>query len=239
MKARERGRYYARTGKLLRLARGLYAVAPPGMQPSKLVPDPYLVAAALRPDAILSHHAALELLGIAHSAFTRFTYYTSESRRTLRILEMSWHSLKHPAALVRSGKIDSGVITLDRQGVRINVTCPERTLVDGFADPRWVGGIEEHVESAAAMRDLDLDLLAQYLKLQDKRILYAAIGWFLEKYPETAVKDERFLQSLEKHIPGKPVYLDRSRPSGRLESRWNIVVPAHLMLRSGFEGATE
>ena len=37
---------------------------------------------------------------------------------------------------------------------------PERTLVDGFAGFRWVGGLEEHVESAASLRDLDLDQVA-------------------------------------------------------------------------------
>jgi predicted transcriptional regulator of viral defense system len=237
--ARERARYYSRTGRLLKITRGIYAVVPSGARPDRFVPDPYLVAAVLRNDAILSHHAALDLLGVAHSLFTRFTYYTADPRRTLRFLEMSWHALKQPAPLARAKKTDLGVMTLDRQGVIIRATGPERTLVDGFADPRWVGGLEEHVESAAAMRDLDLDLLAQYLEAFDQRILYAAVGWFLEKFPEVAGKEETFLQKLEKHLPRQPLYLDRRRQAGRFEARWNLMVPAHLSLKSGFEGATE
>jgi len=237
--ARERAHYFSRTGRLLKLTRGIYAVVPPGMRPDRFVPDPYLVTAALRPDAILSHHAALDLLGVAHSLFTRFTYYTADPRRTLRLLEMSWHALRHPAPLARAKEIDLGVLTLDRQGVIIRATGPERTLVDGFADLRWVGGLEEHVESAAAIRDLDLDLLAQYLEVLDQRLLYAAVGWFLEKFPEVAGKEETFFQRLEKHLPRQPLYLDRRRQGGRFEARWNLMVPAHLSHKSGFEGATE
>jgi predicted transcriptional regulator of viral defense system len=209
------------------------------MKPESFIPDLYLVAAVLRSDAILSHHTALDLLGLAHSVFTRFTYYTAEPRRTLRLSEMSWHALRHPAPLARVKKNDFGILTLDRQGVMIKATGMERTLVDGFADLRWVGGLEEHVQSAAAMRDLDLDRLAQYLDLLDQRILYAAVGWFLEKYPEVAGKDETFLQKLENHVPRQPLYLNRRRPGGRFEARWNLMVPAHLSLKAGFEGVAE
>ena len=237
--ARERARYYRKTGRLLKLTRGIYAVVPPGTQPEMFVPDPYLVTAALRSDAILSHHAALDLLGVAHSLFTSFTYCTVDPRRTLRLSEMSWHALRHPAQLVRAKTTDFGVLTLDRQGVMIRATGPERTLVDGFADLRWVGGLEEHIESAAAMRDLDLDRLERYLDLLDQRLLYAAAGWFLEKFPEVAGKEETFFQKLEMHLPRQPLYLDRRRQAGRFEARWNLMVPAHLSLKSGFEGATE
>ena len=62
--AREKARYYSRTGRLRMLTRRVYAVVPPGADPATFVPDPYLVAAVLRPDAVLSHHAALDLLGV-------------------------------------------------------------------------------------------------------------------------------------------------------------------------------
>ncbi len=152
---------------------------------------------------------------------------------------MSWHALRHPAALVRAKKTDFGTVTIDRQGVMVTITGPERTLVDGFADPRWVGGLEEHIQSAAAMRDLDLDMLRGYLRLLNRRILYAAVGWFLEKFPDVAIPDGRYLQRLERHVPRQPQYLERSRAGGRLEARWNLIVPAHLSLSAGFEGVAK
>ncbi len=237
-RARERARYYTRTGRLRRLTRGVYAVVPPGADAKNYLPDPYLVASSLRTDAILSHHAALDLLGVSHSIFSNFTYYTSSPRRTLRVAGMSWHALRHPSAVARARKFDFGLVTLDRQGVMIRVTGPERTLVDGFAGPKWVGGLEEHVESASAMRDLTLDVLEKYLRLLNQRILYAAVGWFLENHPEVAGEEAAFLRKLEKQAPRRPLYLARGRPGGRFEARWNLVIPSELS-RAGFEGVAE
>jgi predicted transcriptional regulator of viral defense system len=237
--ARERARYYTRTGKLRMLTRGLYAVVPPGADPKDFLPDPYLVAASLRPDAIISHHAAFDLLGISHSLFNRFAYYTANPRRSLQVQGMNWHALRHPAALTRARKTGFGVVTLDRQGVLIRATNAERTLVDGFAGLRWVGGLEEHVASAAALRDLDLDLIERYLKLMDQHILYSAVGWFLENHPEVLGQEQAFLQRLEKHVPRQPLYLGKRQPGGRLEPRWNIVIPPYLSSKTGFEGVPQ
>jgi predicted transcriptional regulator of viral defense system len=235
-RAVEQAKYYTEVGRLRRLTRGLYAVAPIGSQASKFRPDPYLVAAALRPDAILSHHSALDLLGHAHSVFHLFPYFTARLRRTLRIDGMEWPAVPHPKALVRKRRVGFGVVSIDRRGEVVRVTGPERTLVDGFAAPWWVGGLEELVESAAGFRDLDLDVLDKYLKLIDRRILDAATGWFLEQHPEVSTGVDRFLANLEKRRPQQPLYLGGRRIGGRLQARWNILVPPHLA-KTSFEGS--
>jgi predicted transcriptional regulator of viral defense system len=201
------------------------------------VPDPYLVAAALRPDAILSHHSALDLLGVAHSVFSMFAYLTRTTRRPLRFMGNQWHALSHPDVLVRAGRTDFGVISTDRRGVALRLTGAERTLVDGFLGLRWVGGLEEHVASAAAFRDLDLNLVLKYLRLLDRRILYAAVGWFLERHPETSDVPGRFLRNLEGKLPATPLYLGPRTRGGRLQTRWRLIVPAHLSLQADFEGS--
>ena len=234
--ARDRAKYYCGTGRLRLLTRGLYAVVPPGADPEHFLPDPYLVAAALRGDAILSHHTALDLLGRAHSVFHLFPYLTRRPRRALRFGGMEWRAVAHPTALVKARKTDLGVVAVDRQGVVLRVTGAERTLVDGFMGLRWVGGLEEHVESAGGFRDLDLDFIAAYLKVLDQGILYAAVGWFLERYPEVADGPDAFLEQLEKQIPKRPLYLGGRQRGGRLEPRWNLVIPPHLTSDSGFEG---
>jgi len=238
-RAVDKAKYYCETGRLKRLTRGLYAVVPPGVKPDKFIADPYLVAAALRSDSILSHHAALDLLGVARSLFNRITYYTASPRRPLTLDGMAWHALNHPMALKRARKIDLGVVSIDRQGVIIKHTGAERTLVEGFAALEWVGGLEEHVESAAAMRDLDLDILEKYLGLMNRRILYSAVGWFLEKHPEVADVDETLLRRMEKQAPRQPLYLGSRKAGARLEKRWNLLVPPHLSIKSGFEGAPQ
>jgi predicted transcriptional regulator of viral defense system len=232
----EQAKYYAEVGRLRRLTRGLYAVTPLGTEPRKFVPDPYLVAAALRPDAILSHHTALDLLGHAHSVFHQYPYFTARLRRTLDIDGMEWPAVPHPAPLVRKRRIGFGVVQIDRRGQTLRVTGPERTLVDGFAAPWWVGGLDELLESAAGFRDLDLDLLDAYLKLLDRRVLDAAAGWFLERHSEVSTGVTRLLAKLEKRTPQQPLYLGGRRAGGRLQRRWNILVPPHLA-KGSFEGS--
>lgn len=235
-RAVEQAKYYAEVGRLRRLTRGLYAVMPIGTESRTFVPDPYLVAAALRSDAILSHHSALDLLGHAHSVFHQYPYFTAHLRRTLHIDGMEWPAVPHPMALVRKRRTGFGVVRIDRRGEVLRVTGAERTLVDGFAAPWWVGGLEELVESAAGFRDLDLDLLDAYLKLLDRRVLDAALGWFLERHPEVSSGTPGLLAKLEKRTPQQPLYLGGRRPGGRLQRRWNILVPPHLAT-SSFEGS--
>ena len=235
-RARAAAKYYTKTGRLRRLTRGLYAVVPAGVDPPRFSPDPYLVAAALRSDAVLSHHTALDLLGAAHSAFTRFPYTTESPRRVLRVDALEWPPVAPPVQLVRARQVQFGVRTVDRRGTRLRVTGPERTLVDGFSAPRWVGGLEELVESAAGFRDLDLGLLVEYLALLDRQILYAAVGWFLERHPEVADGSEQLSPRLLPHVPRRPLYLDRQRPGGKVQRPWNVIVPPHLALDRGFEG---
>ncbi len=118
----------------------------------------------------------------------------------------------------------------------MRVTGPERSLVDGLMRPRWVGGLDELLESAAGFRDLDLDLLGEYLRIFNKRVLYAAVGWFLERHPETTEAPKSFLASLERRAAGSPIYLASRSKGGSLQARWRLIVPAHLSLDAGFEG---
>ena len=48
--------YYTKASRVIRVRRGLYAVVPPGAEPESYPVDPYLIAAKLTPDAVLSSH---------------------------------------------------------------------------------------------------------------------------------------------------------------------------------------
>jgi len=67
-----------RRSQAARVTRGLYA-SNLGVY-RDVVPNVLLVAAKAAPDAVVSHHSALEALGVAHSSF-RTVYYTTSRRR--------------------------------------------------------------------------------------------------------------------------------------------------------------
>ena len=227
--AQERAKYHLRRGRLTTLERGLYAVVPTGRRSQDFLPDRFLVAATTRPDAVFSHHAALELLGAAHSDWNACTVFTARRRRRLDLGTAEIRFLAHPTALVRKDLERLATRHIERQGKDLLVTGPERTVVEGFRQPRHVGGLAELVESASGFGVLDLDVLEQVLAAYDQRSLWAASGWFLERFRETFFVSADYLKSLEAHIPRSPQYIPRGSRSGTFVPRWNLVLPANVV----------
>ena len=225
----ERLRYHVSTGRLKAVARGIYAVVPSGAEPGRFRPDAFLVAAAVRPDAVFSHHSAFELLGAAHSEWNVVTVSTGLRREPLDLAPGRIDFLAHPAALVRAGRVDLGVRTVDRSGQTLRVTGPERTLVDAFRNPGHAGGVVELVESASGLAVLEFDLLWRVLSAYHEKGLFAAVGWFLERQQRDLFVPGELLSRVEKHRPKSPHYLLRGERGGRLARRWNLILPEALV----------
>ena len=90
-------RYAVQRGRLALVERGLYAVVPPRVE--RFTPDRFLVAAALRQDAVLAYHSALELLGLAHSVYRDAFYLTARPRKDVRLSGGRVRALLHPKPL--------------------------------------------------------------------------------------------------------------------------------------------
>jgi len=67
-----------------------------------------------------------------------------------------------PLHAADSGK-QFGKRRIERQGMLLEATGPERALVEGFNRPSLAGGLEKLVRSAAGFTKLDLDLLEEVL----------------------------------------------------------------------------
>lgn len=221
----ERLKHHLHSGRLKLVERGLYAVVPAGIAPQRFQPDPFLVANAARPDGVFSHHSALELLGVAHSNWTQSTLYTARRRKPLAMEGVSLHFLDYPDAFRKQAHRHLGVRKIERRAKLLQATGPERTLVDGFRRPALAGGLEELVHSAAAFPTLDLDLLEAILRRYDTANLWAASGWFLERFQSSFGPPQSYLASLERRRPRSPQYLDRGRRGGTLAARWNLILP--------------
>lgn len=224
----ERLKHHLEVGRLQLVTREIYAVVPPSSRASAFKPDPYLVSSAVRPEAVYAYHSALELLGVAHSTWTRLTLYTEHRRRPLRVLGATLRFLDYPAPFRAESARDLGTRQAERQGRLLRTTGPERTLVEGLHRPGLVGGLEELVVSVGGVPVLDLDLVCEVLERYGIRKLWAATGWFLERHRKTFQVPDATLGRLEKMRPTSPHYLDRNSRGGTLSLRWNVVVPEEL-----------
>jgi len=227
-RAVERFKHYLGTGRLKLVAREVYATVPPGLEARAFQPDRYLVAVAARPDAVFSHHAALELLGAAHSDWNVCTAFTQQRRPPLELVNVTVRFLSPPSVFPRRQALTLGVRRVDRLGQSLAVTGPERTLLDGFRQPQFVGGLAELVESAAGFGVLDLDLLERLLRTYRQRALWAAAGWFLERHQRTFFVPDSYLTKLERQRPKAAQYLVRSQRGGVMATRWNLILPPEL-----------
>ena len=228
--ALERVKYHLNRGKLKPASRGVYATVPAGVDAAAFKADRFLVAAAVRPDAVFSHHSALELLGSAHSDWNVCSAFTESRHAPVGVEGVKLLFLQDPPGLRKGNLRHLGGRRTARQGRTLWTTGPERTVLDGFRQPRLAGGLTELVESARGFGVLDLDLLAKLLAVYDQKILYAAVGWFLEMTRQQFSVPERFLDGLEKKRPRSRHYLPRGqRRGGVLASRWNLVLPEDIV----------
>lgn len=225
----ERLKYHLKINRLKLVTRGIYAVVPPGVPVESFQPDPFLVAAAVRPDGVFSYHSALELLGAAHSVWTRCTLYVERRRRSLRLNSADIRFLDHPSPMCTTPCRKLGLRRVEYRGNLFQTTGPERTLVEGFRRPGEVGGLQELVKSASGFAVLDLDLLQEILHCYKIANLWAATGWFLERFRQRFYVTEEVLYQMTQFCPRAPQYLERNRRDGTLAARWNLLLPKDLV----------
>jgi predicted transcriptional regulator of viral defense system len=222
--------YHQKTGRIVRIRRGLYAVIPAGADTDSYSVDPFLIAAKLTTDAVLSHHTALEFHGRAYSVHEYFTYTAFRPIGPLTFRSHLFRGTRFPQALLRAGKENFDVLTMEHAGMDLKVTSLERTLVDVLDRPDLSGSWEEIWRSLASIEFFDLDKVVEYTLLLGNATTGAKVGFFLEQQRETLMVDERHLKALHDLRPQQPHYLNRSnRKSGRLVSEWNLVVPKEVI----------
>ena len=91
--------------------------------------------------------------------------------------------------------------------------------------------MEKIWRSLESVEFFDLEKVVDYALLLENATTAAKVGFFLEQHREPLMVEEHHLKSLSRLRPLQPHYLDRSRrKSGRLVSRWNLVIPSEVSL---------
>ncbi|NQT92148.1 MAG: transcriptional regulator, partial [Lentisphaerae bacterium] len=229
---------HVKTGNLLHLRRGLYAVVPRGQTPDTVVVDPYVLASRMTADAVLASHTALQLHGRSYSISRRFTYLTRSRPTRFEFRGAEFVPLQIPKALRTLDDMGGGVQTRIRAGTTVRVTTLERTFVDVLHTPSRAGGWEEIWRSLESVEFFDLEAVIEYtLKLQSA-VTAARVGFFLEQHREQLMVEDTSLGRLERLAPSSPTSMDRRRGErGRFFSRWNLVVPQSVVDRAWEEEA--
>jgi len=225
--------YHKKTGRIIRVRRGLYAVIPPGADPKTYPIDPFVLAAKMTQDAILAYHTALEFHGKAYSAWEYLTYLSRKPVRSLNFRYQLFRGTKFSKSLILKGKEDYGTVNMERMGIEVRVTSLERTLVDLLDRPNLSGSWEEIWRSLETVEFFDFDKVIEYTMLLGNATTAARVGFFLEQHRKMLMVEDEHLKPLRNLKPEQPHYLDRKkRQKGRLITDWNLIVPTEIIDRT-------
>jgi predicted transcriptional regulator of viral defense system len=225
--------YYINTSRLINVRRGIYAVVPPNVTPDQVFVDPYLLASKASNDSVLAYHTALELHGVAYSAFEQFTFLTSQKIKPFEFRGQRFQPVAFPIALKKSEDNNFGIEELDRQGLVIQETNLARTFVDVLDRVELCGGWEEVVRSISNMATLDVNSVIKYCLLLNNRILAAKVGFFLEQRQGAFSINSDIIQPLLEKKPLTPQSLvAHEKEGGQLIKRWNLILPLRVLKKS-------
>lgn len=224
--------YYLKTGKLIRLRKELYAVVPPNETLKTIQIDSYILAALAAKDSVLSYHTALELHGLAYSAFEQFTFLTTQKTKSFEFANQRFQPVSLPKAL-KTQNANFCVEIVNRQGVDIRVTNLARTFVDVLDRPDLCGGWEEVCRSINDIAVLKIDeVIAYCLKMNNAR-LAAKVGFFLEQRTGAFAVSSNQLQPLLNIRPKSPQYLSKHEQKNCcLVKKWNLMMPITILEKS-------
>ncbi len=107
-------KYHLKTQRLMLVTREIY-------DPSRFNPDVFLVAATVRRDALIAHHGALELLGVAHSIWHEYAVWTQRKRATLSLGNSSIRFVTDPQPAWSQCDRLLGTKTVARQSLKLLV----------------------------------------------------------------------------------------------------------------------
>jgi predicted transcriptional regulator of viral defense system len=209
-----------RQGRVRFLANGVYAGTFAAVPLNR-----YHVPAALRDDAVVALHSALELHGVANQAFQTVYYFSASPRKDVVFDGVTYHRVAPPRVLRAPSR---HLFQTERSADDVLVTGRERSFVDCLLFLDYSGGVEELDKSLGMFPSFDFEAALAYLKLLRRPWLYSRLGFLLDRHADKLffrgdVRD-RFLRKLPRGV----VYLANKRPGQHWVATWRLLVPETL-----------
>ena len=209
---------YMKKGYVVKVRKNIYS--PVDLSTGLIIANRYQIACALRNDAYLSHHSALEYHGLSNQVFNE-VYVSSKSRFNHFAFQGVHYKYVAP-------KINVGVITA-KNTHNVRLTNIERTLVDSIHQINKITGYEELDNAFEAVQHLNEDKLLEYLNAYDIQSLYQKTGYILEKYKDKFGLTDKFFDTCKSKMKQGVVYLvDGSDGDSKYNKNWQVMVPINF-----------
>jgi predicted transcriptional regulator of viral defense system len=212
------------TKQIAKVRRGLYEIIPTeNIGKQKPVADKFLLARKIVEPYCFAYHTALELHGVANSAFYNTVYVASPRQFrgfTYDGTDFKWIPRKQ----------FTGSESVVWRASHVRVTDRERTVVDCLDRVDLAGGFEELYKSLLSMRNLNPQRLREYARMAGKKVLFHKLGFFLS-LPRIRTDwsvDEVELARIREELSHRIFYFETSKGQGRLNKEWKLIVPNNV-----------
>jgi predicted transcriptional regulator of viral defense system len=225
--------HYVKTGRLIRVRRGVYASVPPGHRGPSFQVDPYQVASKLAPDAVLAFHTSLQFQGYAQTLWSTYTILAKGIQANFKFQDVRYRTVTLPEKSVQSTASDDQVLQRDHGGLQVRYTSLERTLVDCLDRPKWGSKeFEELWKSYESVPYLNVQKVVAYAVALGSKVTAAKTGFFLEQNQARWKVDPAELKPLDACLPARLAYWQKSAV-GKCEvvPRWHLLVPTNILQR--------
>jgi len=216
----------ARKGALHRVGRSRYAVIPPDVLYGRksYVVDPHQIIGELMrtkeggDQYYVAYQSAAALHGAAHQLPFVLMVATPCQRRPIELgqARIQFVQIKKPKFF--------GFQELFYQEARLNVSDPEKTILDCLERYDLCGGIDEAARTISVLLEKAVsDRLVGYLKRMGNQALTQRLGLILERLNTLQAVDENLIADIDRQV-GDHIYpLDPHGPAGgKVDTRWRI-----------------
>lgn len=215
-------RHLADQGWVARLQRGLYATVPLEAEDSQIwTSDPWTVAAAVSAPGYIGGWTALHHWDLTDQIFATVVFVTTRAvpRRQRRVGPVRLELRHRPATAL------FGTRRVWRDGVAVDISNRERTLIDCLDDPSLGGGMRHTAEALTAYSqsaDPAWQRLIEYGERLGNRTVFKRLGYLAETLE---LADQRLVEDCRRRVTAGVSKLDPAMPRrGPIASGWSLMI---------------
>jgi predicted transcriptional regulator of viral defense system len=229
--SREQARLYlsswAKHGWLRRIRRGLYGpvdLAAEALEDSII--DPWAIVPQIFSPCYIGGWSAAQYWDFTEQIFESTVVFTS---RRLNQKNQTIGSLSFLIKKIASDKM-FGLKSIWKEGVKVQVSDPHKTIIDMLDDPSIGGGIRptvDYFQKYLSSSHCDLNILFQYAEKMKNKSIFKRLGFILSKIKP---QEEQWIAYCLGCLSQGNSQLDPTSKGKRLVKKWK------LWVSEGFEG---
>ena len=210
-------------GVIRRVARGRYVpIQPSALGQTQVLEDPWVLVPEIYEPAYIGGWSALEYWELTEQLFRSVCVLTNKRTR--------YGEAKHQGVnfyiKYSPQKNIFGTKTIWRDGTKLQISDPQKTILDIIDDPYLGAGLQHTIDCFSEFKKIygdqeSLDLLLSYGAQAANGALFKKLGFMAEMlgYPTS------FIDQCAKNLTTGYAHLDKATKENKLITKWRLWVP--------------